>query len=759
MLKRVHFFDFIKNRLYFFCSKIILDSSKSNDHYFTIENEFIYQPFANDFGPYNLAQITKFCEILFEKMNDPELTQKKIIFYCLDTPESFTNSAVLICSFMMIAMEKTPEEAFKPFEKIDKIISFRDASYLRQTFSLTVLDVLNGLYKAMKCGFYNFETFSIEEFVYHDKIENGDMNWIIPGKLLAFSSPRDFSNEYKPENEKITPSTDQKKKKKKKKESKKKFVQRNTLPSRFSRPLSPEKMMIAENLMKYYFWSLDKYVEHFQKIGITSIIRLNLPLYDSQIFIQNNISHHHLYYEDGGVPSWKIINHFLNIVEKEINIDDQSNLCDEENNSNLPKNNVIIDNDNKKKKDKNDIKNNNGNSTEKKGGVAVHCFAANTKILMSNFTTKKIQDIKQNEQVLGVDYLPKLVSHTIKGFGKLYKISRKNQKDYFVSKKHILCLLFNKKPHRFIDLEKKGKKMYFTFIYYDLHHNQQKRKIRIKKSTPFYPKYLIRACWANQTLFNSRNEYIGSDPQLKNFHIKKYELEKIKSIFCHSFLIMANYYRKGYAIEFGDSINITVENYMKKCEEWKKSHSGYKSVLVDNDLASEKGILKMNSKGNFVVHQLHKIQITDTKKKQFFYGFELDGNEKRFLLKDHTVVHNCKAGLGRTGTLNAIFLMKNYHFTAREAIGYMRLCRPGSIIGKQQFFLIGIEEKLHEMGKKKEKFIVRNPPKIPIEKLDVSFKKKDQLTNFSIPDPYLFNLDLKTNPHFWETFNKNKKQI
>jgi cell division cycle 14 len=45
---------------------------------------------------------------------------------------------------------------------------------------------------------------------------------------------------------------------------------------------------------------------------------------------------------------------------------------------------------------------------------------------------------------------------------------------------------------------------------------------------------------------------------------------------------------------------------------------------------------------------------------------------------------HCLAGLGRTGTLIALYMMKHYKFTAREAMGWLRVCRPGSVIGPQQ---------------------------------------------------------------------------
>lgn len=45
------------------------------------------------------------------------------------------------------------------------------------------------------------------------------------------------------------------------------------------------------------------------------------------------------------------------------------------------------------------------------------------------------------------------------------------------------------------------------------------------------------------------------------------------------------------------------------------------------------------------------------------------------------------AGLGRTGTLIGLYLMKHYKLTAAETIAWIRICRPGSVIGPQQNFL------------------------------------------------------------------------
>jgi cell division cycle 14 len=51
-----------------------------------------------------------------------------------------------------------------------------------------------------------------------------------------------------------------------------------------------------------------------------------------------------------------------------------------------------------------------------------------------------------------------------------------------------------------------------------------------------------------------------------------------------------------------------------------------------------------------------------------------------------------RESLGRAGTLAALFLMRSHSFNAREAMAWVRVMRPGSILGEQQHYLARMEQ-------------------------------------------------------------------
>eukprot|EP00927_Polykrikos_kofoidii_P038377 TRINITY_DN32717_c0_g1_i1.p1 TRINITY_DN32717_c0_g1~~TRINITY_DN32717_c0_g1_i1.p1 ORF type:complete len:746 (+),score=140.88 TRINITY_DN32717_c0_g1_i1:207-2444(+) len=57
-----------------------------------------------------------------------------------------------------------------------------------------------------------------------------------------------------------------------------------------------------------------------------------------------------------------------------------------------------------------------------------------------------------------------------------------------------------------------------------------------------------------------------------------------------------------------------------------------------------------------------------------------------------TFAVHCRSGLGRTGTLIALYAMRNLGFSARSFIGWARIMRPGTVHGSQQQYLVNLEQ-------------------------------------------------------------------
>ena len=65
--------------------------------------------------------------------------------------------------------------------------------------------------------------------------------------------------------------------------------------------------------------------------------------------------------------------------------------------------------------------------------------------------------------------------------------------------------------------------------------------------------------------------------------------------------------------------------------------------------------------------------------------------------KGAIAVH-CKAGLGRTGSLIGLYVMKHFGFPPAAFTGWIRIARPGSILGPQQNYLVQMDKKMMDLG-------------------------------------------------------------
>ncbi|XP_074858829.1 dual specificity protein phosphatase CDC14A isoform X3 [Carettochelys insculpta] len=256
--------EFLKDRLYF---ATLRNKPKStvNTHYFCTDEELVYENFYSDFGPLNLGMVYRYCCKLNKKLKSFSLSRKKIVHYTTFDQRKRANAAFLIGSYVVIYLKKTPEEAYRALLSGSNppYLPFRDASFGNCTYNLTILDCLQGIKKACQHGFFDFKTFDVDEYEHYERVENGDFNWIVPGKFLAFSGPH--------------PKTK------------------------------------IEN--GYPLHAPEAYFPYFRKHNVTSIIRLNKKIYEAKRFTDAGFEHYDLFFEDGSTPSDNIVRRFLNVCE------------------------------------------------------------------------------------------------------------------------------------------------------------------------------------------------------------------------------------------------------------------------------------------------------------------------------------------------------------------------------------------------------------------------------------------------------------
>ncbi|XP_066586637.1 dual specificity protein phosphatase CDC14C-like isoform X2 [Prorops nasuta] len=258
--------EIIKDRLYFVAFESWpLPKSTQDTHYFCIDDEFKYENFFCDFGPLNLAMLYRYCQKINKKLKTVSLKKKRIVHATmLYNEEKRVNAAFLMGSYAIIYLNRTAQEAYDLL--IDRCgppyAMFCDAS-IGSYYQISLYDCLSAIQKCYQLGFFNFEDFHVKEYEYYEQVENGDLNWIVPDKFIAFCGPHSKSK--------------------------------------------------IENGFPLHGPEL--YYNYFHRNNVTTIVRLNKKIYDASKFIEAGFDHKDLYFVDGSTPTDAIMNQFLKISE------------------------------------------------------------------------------------------------------------------------------------------------------------------------------------------------------------------------------------------------------------------------------------------------------------------------------------------------------------------------------------------------------------------------------------------------------------
>lgn len=262
MQSNVKKIEVIKDKLYW-ASDSKTPRGEGQAFFFCIDDDLVYQPFFKDFGPLNLGNTYRFVTELEKLISNKDYAKSKIIHYSSLDVAKRANAAFLMGAFQVIVLKRTALEAWAPFIDIEPPFKpFRDASYTNCSYQLTILDCLKGLEFAIKLGWFDLQSFNIKEYEFYEDVENGDLNWIVPGKFVAFCTPTSGKSQYQ--------------------------------------NLSPE-----------------EYSKIFKSLKVTAVVRLNNPQYDGEKFKEAGINHYPIEYEDGSCPDEDKWKKFLEVAEKE----------------------------------------------------------------------------------------------------------------------------------------------------------------------------------------------------------------------------------------------------------------------------------------------------------------------------------------------------------------------------------------------------------------------------------------------------------
>lgn len=230
-----------------------MPESNASREVVNVDRKYVYKKFNQDFGPLNLGMMTdyiKYINSLLDKFSATRGTTsvfKQLVHHTHSGAMYAANSAVLMGAFMIMELDCTAEQAWVKFKAVaSKFLPFNDAGKVPTNFELRAESCLKAIERAKLKGWYNHRTFDSENYHKLNSLDEGDINWIIPGKLLAMSSPS---------------------------------INR------------------TEGLSSHFFCPV------FKRIGVKSLIRLNERLYDDLEMTNHGIRVYPMEIRDGGNPT------------------------------------------------------------------------------------------------------------------------------------------------------------------------------------------------------------------------------------------------------------------------------------------------------------------------------------------------------------------------------------------------------------------------------------------------------------------------
>ncbi|GFZ44538.1 hypothetical protein JCM24511_02261 [Saitozyma sp. JCM 24511] len=255
---------------------------------FSLDEDMGYIPFADDFGPLNLAYTFDACVAIHAKLEEDKL--RPMCLYTSIDVKVKTNMALIAALYFLIVRGFTPAQAFRPIAAM-ALVYFRDASNMEFDHGLAIQDCLYGVYKAIKSGLLGLSDFDATFYRYYETVQNGDLNLL--GRFIPFASP--IEEAWGRWHQAAT----------------KAASEENT---RQTTPRKPTVLSPFSDLPHGF----QRVLHVFRGENVGVVIRLNDELYDRRHFLEIGIEHVEMYFDDGSNPTDEIVRDFIHLAEEVI---------------------------------------------------------------------------------------------------------------------------------------------------------------------------------------------------------------------------------------------------------------------------------------------------------------------------------------------------------------------------------------------------------------------------------------------------------
>ncbi|KAE8145298.1 protein-tyrosine phosphatase-like protein [Aspergillus avenaceus] len=262
-------------------------SKRRTPVYFTVDDTLLYNSFHADFGPLHIGHLYRFAVHFHEILGDPANSDRPVVFYSKPDARSRANAACLVACYMVLIQSWPPHLALAPIAQADPpYMPFRDAGYSQADFTLSIQDVVYGVWRAKEQSLCGLREFSLEDYEKYERVDMGDFNWITP-HFLAFASPQ---------HQPIAP------------------IARDTpefaaLPSTVSEVNASKLPLPFKNVLT-----------HFTSRNIGLVVRLNSELYCPSYFTALGITHIDMIFEDGTCPPLPLVRKFIKMAHDMITV-------------------------------------------------------------------------------------------------------------------------------------------------------------------------------------------------------------------------------------------------------------------------------------------------------------------------------------------------------------------------------------------------------------------------------------------------------